>query len=352
MWVSLPLSVACDVQLTQVLLPADFETTERGAFTSDGRFWVIGTRAAGRSDAGSWIAEITKTDSRYASTNVVAGTLEGTSDGTLAGKPTGDPCLFSGMTVFALKLYAGCVALDGSRASFFEVDTQARTVRTEYFTTCNEEPSKAPCEYVNIYPNGMGADASGRLYLGNTIAHAPPTLIPTISNQGSRTLTQVVIEPPGDVPTRLKFKHKDWFSGDLRTDGIAPNGVQIEGNLLYYAAGTNINRMEIRADGTPGDLAVHYAGPALSVIDDFVVHEGRMMIARAFPPALVAVDRAPAVGPAKEIATRDMGFDQVPSSLTYQRDIPAGNSLFPPGSLVMTSFFGGGLYVITGLPEE
>jgi hypothetical protein len=351
MWVCLPLSAACDVQIMQVIPSTDLETTERGAFTSDGRFWLIGTRAEARADAGSWIAEVTKTDSQYTAANVVAGTLEGTSDGTIGGTPAGDPCFFSGMTVFGTRLYAGCVALDATRVSFFEVDTAARTVRTEYFTTCNQEPAKMPCENVLFYPNGMAADAAGRLYLGNSISHILLAAIPTLTFEGSRTLTQVVIEPPGSDPARLKFKHRDWFSSNLFTE-TAPNGVQIEDNVLYYAGGTNINRVDLHADGTPGAASVHYAGPPFSVIDDFVVHEGRMLIARAFTPALVAIDRAPPFGTAPEIATRDMPLDQIPSSLTYQADVPAGNSLFPPGSLVMTSFFGGGLYVLTGLPED
>jgi hypothetical protein len=351
MWVYLPLSAACDVQITQVVPSTELETTERGAFTSDGRFWLIGTRAEGRADAGSWIAEVTKADASYAATNVVSGTLEGTSDGTIGGTPVGDPCLFSGMTVFGTRLYAGCVALDATRVSFFEVDTAARTVRTAYFTTCNQDPAKQPCENLVFYPNGMAADTAGRLYLSNMISHIALTFIPALTYRGSRTLTQVVIGPPGSDPARLNFTHRDWFSPNLAEDGIAPNGVQIENNVLYYAATTNINRIDLHPDGTPGAASVHYAGPALSVIDDFVVHDGRMLIARALPPGLVAIDRAPPFGTAPEIGTRDMPFDQVPSSLTYQADVPAGNSLFPAGSVVMTSFFGGGLYVLTGLEE-
>jgi hypothetical protein len=357
LWASIcvlvPLSAACDVQLTQVLSPSELETSERGAFTSDGRFFVIGRRAAARSDAGGWLVEVTKAgEAAYATTNYVAGALEGTSDGTTTGSPVGDPCVFSGMTVIETRLYAACVATAGGRASLFEVDTQTRTVRTEYFTTCNAEPSKAPCENILFYPNGMAADSAGRIYLSNTAAHlTADTAIPTIALDGSRTLTQVVLAPPGASPQRLAFTHRDWFSTDLFRDGLAPNGVQIENGVLYYAAGANINRIDILADGTAGAASVHYAGPLLTMIDDFVVHEGRMVLARVLSPALVAIDRAPAFGTAPELATRDMDFDAIPSSITYQPDIPASASLFPAGSLVITCYFGGGLYVLTGLDE-
>jgi hypothetical protein len=322
-------------------------------FTSDGRYWIIGTRAQGRGDAGSWIVEVTRTsDNSYATTNYVAGTLEGTSDGTTHGTPVGEPCQFGGMTVFKTRLYAACVKTDFTRASLFEVDVATGTVRTEYFTTCNAEPSLAPCSYVSFYPNGMAADAAGRIYLSNTAAHLDlASAIPAIRVEGSRTLTQVVVNGVADSPQRLSFTHRDWFSTDILRDGLVPNGIQIEGNVLYYAAGSNINRIDLREDGSAGAASVHYAGPALSVIDDFAVRDGRMLIARAIPPALVAVDRAPAFGTARELGTHDMPLDAIPSSIAYQADLPVGNPLFPAGSLLVTSFFGGGLYLLTGLEE-
>lgn len=348
-----PLWAACNLKLTQALTPTDLETTERSAFTSDGRFFVIGTRAANRSDAGSWIVEVTKSGESYVSTNVVFGALEGTAGGVVGGAPVGDPCFFSGLTVNGLRLYAACFANDASRAALIEVDVQARTVRADYFTTCNAEPSKVPCENTVFYPNGMGMDAEGRIYLSNTASHLDVSgALPAITVEGSRTLTQVVVNPNPTDPAKLSFTHHDWFSTDIFRDGLAPNGVQIEGSTLYYAAGANINRIEIRPDGTPGAAAVHFAGPALTMIDDFVVSDGRMVLGRALPPELAAIDRAPAFGTAREIATKPMSLDAIPSSISLQRDVPGHAPLFPANSLIITSYFGGGLYVLTGLPGD
>jgi hypothetical protein len=92
--------------LSEALPPEELQNTERGSFTSDGRFFVVGSRAADRSDAGSWIVEVSKgPQGNYVATNYVAGTLEGTRDGLLGGSPAGDPCVFSGMARHGNLLY-------------------------------------------------------------------------------------------------------------------------------------------------------------------------------------------------------------------------------------------------------
>ena len=347
----LPWLAACDLQLTQVLPPSELETSERGAFTSAGRFYVIGTRAADRSDAGSWIVEITRrSDGGYAATNYVAGTLEGTVEGAVGSAPAGDACLFSGMTVRGMSLYAACYAPDG-RAALLEVNTDTDTVRAGYFSSCNAEPASSPCTYPAFYPNGMAVDAAGNVYLSNMISHIYPsgdTIAISVEGQGS--LVQARLDPAASGPGKLSFTHRTWFSADILADGFTPNGIQIEGSVLYYAAGANINRVDIRPDGSAGAAALHYRGPALSYIDDFAVHDGQMVLGRTLPPALVALDRAPAFDTAPELGTYAMATDAIPSSVNYQADVPTGNPLFPLGSVAVTCFFGGGLYVLSAQP--
>jgi hypothetical protein len=145
------------------------------------------------------------------------------------------------------------------------------------------------------------------------------------------------------------FTHRPWFSADIVQDGVGPNGIQIEGSVLYYAAGPNINRVDITPEGEAGAARVHYAGPALSYIDDFAVLDGRMALARTIPPAIVALDRAEPFRTARELGTRDMDIDQIPSSISYQADVPAGHPVFPADSLIVTCFFGGGVYTLSGV---
>jgi hypothetical protein len=55
-------------------------------------------------------------------------------------------------------------------------------------------------------------------------------------------------------------------------------------------------------------------------------------------PSVTWVDRS-----GVELGTRDMDFSSVPSSITYQE--ASESAVFPPGSYIVTSFFGGGLYL-------
>lgn len=343
------LCVGCDVTLNQVIPASDLESTERSAFTSDGRLFVIGSRAQDRSDAGQWLVEVTRNEhGGYATRNLVLGALEGTVDGTIGGAPAGDPCVYSGMTVEGMRLYAGCLNEDG-RVALIEVDVSASTVRADYFTTCNAEPSRAPCEQVTFYPNGMAVDADGRIYASNTQAHVMVLGELGISLEGSRTLTQIVLNATPEEPGRLSFTHRDWFTTDIVNDGLAPNGVQIEGRQLYYVAGPNLNSVEIREDGSAGTASLYYTGPALSLLDDFIVRDGRMALARVAPPGLVALDRATPFQQPAELGTLPMDPGAIPSSISLQPDLPSGAGLFAPGTLVVTSYFGGGLYEVTGL---
>ncbi|HKU44874.1 MAG TPA: hypothetical protein VJR89_42235 [Polyangiales bacterium] len=346
------LAAACSLELTQPIAATELETSERGGFTPDGKFYAIGTKPMGRADSGSWVVNVTRDESgRYVANDFVAGAFEGTDDGTLRGKPKGEPCVFSGMAVHGFKLYAACATLE-FHASLLEIDTQAGTVRAAAFTSCNAEPAKLPCEPLMFYPNGMSVDAAGRVYLSNTAAHLSfenPDL-PAISVEGSRSITQVRIDAAASSAGQLAFTHHDWYSTDILTDGLTPNGIQIEGDTLYYAAGPNINRVAIREDGSAGTFGVHYYGPALSYIDDFAVRDGRMALARTLPPAIVALERAPRFGNPRELGSYAMDLTRIPSSISIQDDIPLGMSLFPSGSLVITCYFGGGLWVLAEDP--
>jgi hypothetical protein len=343
---------ACSVTLTQQVAPSELDFTERSSFTEDGRLFVIGTRPDGRADAGSWLTEVVRVGDGHTTQNLVAGSLEGTVDGRIGSAPRGEPCVFTGMKARGTRIYAAC--LDGAsyRSALLEVDVAASTVRAGYFTSCNAEPSSAPCQDVQILANGMGIDSAGRIYVTNSFAHV--SLLgdtPSISIEGTGTITQIVIDSERSADGSLAFQHHTWFSADILQDGVGPNGIQIDGEVLYYAAGPNINRIDITASGEAGTASIHYIGPALSYIDDFAIVDGRMALARTIPPAIVALERPEPFGTARELGTYDMALDAIPSSITYQADNPVGRSVFPPDSLIVTCWFGGGIYSVTGVPR-
>jgi hypothetical protein len=330
-------SSACE--LTELVPSAELGASERGAFTTAGRFFVIGTLPEPTGDGLSWLLEIDETTEGYATTRHVRGTLEGTRDGTLGGEPVGAPCTFSGMTVRGDVLYAGCYASDG-RASLLELDTLARTVRAGSFNTCNLEPAAQPCSDVLLYLNGMAVDGEGRLYATNMHAHGigpGPT---------DYSVLQIELLADTSVPARLPFVFRAFQPKDLLRDGPAPNGIQVRDDVLYYVGGANINAVPIEADGRAGPLRVYYRGPALSMIDDFTIGDGQMVLARAFPANLGFL-AAPTDGVARELATCQMPPLGMASSLTPQNEAAEAAGVFPRGSLLVTSFFGGGLYALS-----
>lgn len=327
-----PASDACS--FSEILPASEFDTTERGAFTSDGRFFFIGTRVP----LTSYLVELTKEGDRHVATNYVTGTLAGTSDGTLDGSPAGDACLFTGMAVHGHVLYAGCMTLDG-RASLHQIDTRARTVRAGAFTSCNFEPAREPCQPVPVFPNGMAVDGAGRIYFSDMTTHF------ALHPERVYSVGQIEIDPAPGTPGELRFRHRTWLGKDLLADGLAPNGIQIEGDLLYYVGGANLTAIPIRADGSAGERRVAYQGPLLSYIDDFALDAGEIAIARTLPSALVRLGRPLAEGAAKSEVTCTLPPLAPPSSITYQPDLGA-RALFPAGTLIVTSFFGGGLYTL------
>jgi hypothetical protein len=194
----------------------------------------------------------------------------------------------------------------------------------------------------------MAIDAAGRIYTSDSTTHltelAGELLGETV---GSHTLTQITIDGAASQGTQLVFKHRAWLDNDILGDGFAPNGVQIEGDVLYYVAGSNINKVRILPDGRAGELRVHYEGPFLGIGDDFALKDGQIVLARVITPALVALKPASFTGRASEYKTYDVPLEAVPSSVAYQPENPSAGRVFPKDSLVVTSFFGGGLYVLS-----
>jgi len=337
---------ACDVTIEPRVPYTELDATERSTFTSDGRLWVIGMRPNELDELRGSLVEVVKTSNgQHMTQTLVAGTLEGTVDGRIGGAPAGDPCIFSGMKAQGMRIYAGCVSPDRYRAALIEVDIAEGTVRAGYFDSCNAQPSSSPCEYTRFYPNGMSIDTDGRIYVSDMFTHLKlADDIPTISEEGTGTIIQIVVDRAVHSPGVLKFTHHVWLVADSAIDGVSPNGIQIDGDTLYYAAGPNINRVPIGPNGDAGALSVHYRGAELSYIDDFCIVDGRIALARTLPPSLVAIDRPDESGLAPELLVRDVDLRLTPSSISYQTDV---NPVFPVDTLIVTSFFGGGIYTVT-----
>jgi hypothetical protein len=337
----LVLSLASLIQgciITEPVSHTEIKATENSAFTSDGRLFVVGENT----DSESWIFEISQAaDGSYQALEYIRGTLDGTQDGHLSSATSGEDCRFAGLTASDNILYAACVREGGllnlgtEAISLFQVNTQAdnELIKTGRMSDSNflqkdDEKAFNPNWFM---ANGMAVDSNGYLYITNSKASLA-------SNRDA--ISQVTITDSGNS-SFLDFNHQTWLSGNE----FFPNGVQIEDNTLYYAGGSDIHKVRINEDASAGEKRRHYDGADLAVIDDFAINEGYIAYAKVSAPgAVIILKPAGFEQTAKYHSTVPMSV--IPSSIVYQQDTPAGASLFTPGSLLVTSFFSGGLYQI------
>jgi hypothetical protein len=94
---------------------------------------------------------------------------------------------------------------------------------------------------------------------------------------------------------------------------------------------------------------IDYAPHQLSDPARMVPFATSLHLARALPANIGRLRWPVGAKAVREINTCPMPALGAASSLTYQPAVAEGNEpLFPPGTIVLTSFFGGGLYT---LPE-
>ncbi len=324
--------------ITKPVSDDGFKATENSAYTSDGRFFVIGEN----NHKESWIFEIKKnTDGSYHPQPYIKGTQDGTQNGTLGGNTIGADCTFSGLTSKGTKLYAACAksaglfGLGAESISLYQVETKPgkvliKTGRMEDSNFLQKDHEKA-FDPNWFFANGMAVDAAGHVYITNTKASLA-------ANRDA--ISQITISDTGNSAF-LDFKHQTW----LTSNKFLPNGIQIEGNILYYAAGSDIMKVRINSNYAAGEQRRHFNGSDLASIDDFAIEQGYIAYAKVSAPGSVVVLKpASFENTAKHLTTVIMPV--IPSSIAYQKDIAGQAPLFKPGSLLVTSFFSGGLYQI------
>lgn len=324
--------------ITEPVSHNEIKATENSAFTTDGRLFVVGENT----DSESWIFEINKqADGSYQALEFIQGTLDGTRDGHLDSAPSGEDCRFAGLTSQGDTLYAACVREGGllnlstEAISLFQVNTQAGNefIKTGRMSDSNflQKDNEIAFNPNWFMANGMAVDNEGHIYITNSKASLA-------SNRDA--ISQVTITDSGNS-SFLDFNHQTWLS----SNEFFPNGVQIEGDTLYYAGGSDIHKVKITEDASAGEKRRHFDGANLAVIDDFAINEGYIAYAKVSAPGSVII-----LKPADFDETADyystIPMSVIPSSIVYQKDLPAGTSLFTPGSLLVTSFFSGGLYQI------
>lgn len=328
---------ACIV--TEPISNQNLKASENMTYTSEGRLFVIGENE----DKKSYIFEVNKDPSGHYSTSEF---VEGTQDGTKYGHPNdqkmGAACTFAGLTSQGSKLFAACAKSSGlfglgaESITLYQVETKAgqefiKTGRMEdsNFLQQNHEKAFDPNWF---FANGMAVDANGHVYISNSKASI---------SANKDAISQVTISDTG-ASTFLDFKHQTWLTGSE----FFPNGVQIEGSTLYYAAGSDILKTNIQSDHAAGEVRVHYDGANLATIDDFTIEQGYIAYAKVSAPGSIELLKPASFNHrAKHFKTILMPV--IPSSIAYQKSYPGSSPLFKEGSILSTSFFSGGLYQVT-----
>lgn len=326
---SVMLYFACGCETTTLVQPEDVQFTENGTVTDDGRFFFIGSSA---------IYE-----------------LIAAADGTYDHKAitTRDDCVFSGLTSEKEDtLYAACTASkepasDGGVAMPLWSDL----IRVD-LTKDESDPARVATTRLrgrNFFPNGMAVDERGFIYISNTMSSMAALLTGKVNPAVIRV--RVVDEE------KFEIKKKPVVS--MAEGGLAPNGLQIEGDRLWFVSGSTLYEAQIVKKGLR-NLRPIYIASSTRMFDDFaVLPEGIIVIAEIPSPmtlgSLIQPDSWPPANDPSQLTFVSTGADSLP--------VPAGGVIFEyefehpmtPSSvtlveddngpaLYVTDYFSGGLH--------
>lgn len=335
---------ACILQKT-IIKKDVLEMTENSAFTEDGRFFVIGVDTQTGDSA---IFQIKKNwFGQYYKSEYVKGEIASINK----------DCVMGGLTSKGNTLYAVCgvpfellnhdVPFVVKDVYLFEVDAtpNAKKVRVgkigqENYTSRNGEPFNPGA----FFANGMAVDDDGDIYISNSAA---------ILLGNKTAIEKVTIEgTEANNASNLILSHTPWIvSGDYSGD-VFPNGVQIEGDVLYYVSQDEIRKVRINDDGSPGEQRIHYKGLLIDgyknhLIDDFEIWNGYIAFASTIISKSVVILPPADFEEEKVKPIETINVDYYPSSVRFQPEGEYSNPLFRKNALLVTSFFGGGLYELS-----
>lgn len=297
--------------ITTVIDRDAMPTSENGFFTESGRFFVA---------SGEMLYEVESSpEDEYQLRLEQQGEFEGKA------------CTFSGLTAQGEVLYTTCVETGGilgmgNDKYFVRIDlTQEGEQRMQYVPF--------PENLQGVYPNGMAVDSAGAVYVSNS------TSLLQIETGVIYKLTIEDLSP-------MSVNFQPWLGRDQVE--LFPNGIQIAEGNLYFVNGPSLKRMAILEDG-PGAIEEIYRVGLFGFIDDFALAGGKVYLARLGVPVDPVDYQAIVVVSVEENRLgkriKNIKLDGIiPSSVAFsERD-----GLFPESALLVTDFFNGGLFQITG----
>ena len=301
-------AMASSPQVERLIDPKTMPISENGVYTDDGRFFVVG---------GTVLYEVLAQDGGFRALELLH-----------------EGCVMGGAVDRGNVLYIACEYEDPERKPELlrvdPADREAPRVRRADF----------PDTPTPVLLNGMEFGPDGALYITNSgalLSGAPALYRVKITSEDPLTI---------DVAT---FAELDDLDGAL-----APNGIRFDDNMLYVSLGPSLVRMELRADGTHGPSEEVYMSSS-GVVDDFDIANDRLYVACADSADVLAVaalgsNTGSPFGSHVVVATldgkveRELDLDVIPSSTAVRSE-----TLFGAAPVIVTSYFNGGLYRVTGL---
>ncbi|TCS36236.1 hypothetical protein EDC30_10753 [Paucimonas lemoignei] len=315
--------------------------SEGGAFTPDGRLYVIGGNqpfSYGPNgiivNGKSYIYEVRKNaNGTFANVPVVEGNVGGRT------------CYFGGLAAVRQMLYATCTNIEELMPAsvLYRVDTSKPPGDPRRIAST---PLMTPA----FQPNGIAVDWQGSLYMANSASFIA-TMMYGVPN------VPAVVKVKIADPLAFRVTESNWLPALL--GGYSPNGAAISGNQLYLPSMNVIYRIPILANGSAGLPTIAYQTAKTNLFDAVTVLPNNMLaVPEITNPNPDLVQTAyPGTPPATTLTTQLTLIDATTGRFVAKAPFPSyvrpssvtvsQGTMFPYGSAVVTDAIGaGGLYLV------
>lgn len=314
----------------EIIIPeGNVGQTENAVITDDGRYFVATTKG---------LLEIKKFDHSpnapennlencqlTTSNNFYYCTVEETT-------VNGLPCLLTGLTSDGTYLYGSCTVIDESGSLQAAQGAELfRMLPDDYSSRLSQFDRHA---YENpLWYNGMALDDNGDLYMSSSDA-----------SYGQASIVKVDLPAPTEVFMPTLSGWLNFSSESL------PNGIQIEGNTMYYSTGQKVSAITINDDGSAGVQSTKYTGSYLGLIDDLTITDNHIVVTEIDlygfgKNSLVLVEKNPAPAPlwCWYNCSTNLKIDTGAIKLSSVVEDKHGD-IVEAGALISTSWFQGGIH--------
>ncbi len=245
------------------------------------------------------------------------------------------PCMLTGLTTDGTRLYAACTAIDANKNLIEDQGAELLRVLPGKHRGTVSSVERHVLEQPEWY-NGMAIDSNGNLYMSASRAGYSEAAIVTTK-----------------LPAPDEFFYLQLSSWLKKSNETMPNGIQIEGNTLYYSTGRKIEAIKINHDGSAGISTTLYTAGYLSLLDDLTITPNHIAITEIDSYGegysennIILVEKEPSPAPywcwfnCVTQLTVPTGQTRT-SSLVYDHK----GLFYEAGTLIGTSYFEGGLHL-------